>query len=762
MKKMEKANLEIKHKLFGNLNFDSIASNKDFKEADVRAVIIDPILKELGFTHENILREKPLKSPFLRTGSKKRQVNLIPDYILKVENGFAWVLDAKAPNQKIINDDNVEQVYSYAAHPEIRSTYFALCNGTEFACYRTTDTEKPFLYFRIGEIDAYWQTLKKTLSPDGFQSGKQFSYTYDNVKKIETEFNYLNRPLLEEIPVKKRAAKRHYGVHGYFTRQSWDIVSAYIKNFSQPGDTVLDPFGGSGVTAIEALVNNRRAINIDINPMAVFLVNALLAPVNFYEFSESFQRVIKEYTLKKPKTKSEVKRILIEYPGPLKLQLPKGSDVGTVPELFSKEQTAQLSLLKAAIKKEKDKNIRNTLLLMFSGLVTKKNLTYHTSTYVEKEGGGDASAMRYYRYRIAPNPVDVDTLTYFNLRYKRVFAAKKEIEGLCSLHQKSIEDMVKDAKIIKGSATNLSFLPKESIDYIYTDPPYGKKIPYLDLSAMWNAWLDLEATEEDYSLEAIEGGSHNKSKDDYNTLIVKSIQEMYRVLKFDRWLSFVFAHKDPEFWHLIIETCEKCGFEYAGAVPQKNGQTSFKKRQHPFTVLSGQLIINFRKVRNPKAVLKANLGMDIGEIVMQVIEGLIAKDEGATLEQINDELIIKGLELGFLDLLRKEYTDLTPLLLDKFDYDQKTERYSIKKNTKFQTQIDIKLRINFYLLSYLRRMEREGHNPSFNEIIFAILPLLKNGITPEHQTILSVLTDIAEPAGEDSWKIKKLERTLFD
>ncbi len=49
----------------------------------------------------------------------------------------------------------------------------------------------------------------------------------------------------------------------------------------------------------------------------------------------------------------------------------------------------------------------------------------------------------------------------------------------------------------------------------------------------------------------------------------------------------VFAHKDPEFWHLIVETAEKCRFEYVGAVAQKNGQTSFKKRQNPFTVLSG-------------------------------------------------------------------------------------------------------------------------------------------------------------------------------
>ena len=69
--------------------------------------------------------------------------------------------------------------------------------------------------------------------------------------------------------------------------------------------------------------------------------------------------------------------------------------------------------------------------------------------------------------------------------------------------------------------------------------------------------------------------------------------------------------------------------------------------------------------------MKANLGMDIADIVMQTIEGIIAKNNGATLEQINDELIIKGLELGFLDLLKKEYSDLTPFLLENFDYIEK-------------------------------------------------------------------------------------------
>ena len=394
---------------------------------------------------------------------------------------------------------------------------------------------------------------------------------------------------------------------------------------------------------------------------------------------------------------------------------------------------------------------------MFSGLVTKVNLTYHTSTYVEKEGGGNASAFQYYRYRIAPEPVEVDIIKYFTLRYQKVNDAKKEMEYYIN------DKTISNAQIIKGSATNLKFLPKESVDYIYTDPPYGNKIPYLDLSVMWNAWLDLEVTEDDYKQEAIEGGEENKTKSQYNELIAESIKEMYRVLKYERWLSFVFAHKDPEFWHLIIDTAESCGFEYIGAVPQKNGQTSFKKRQHPFTVLSGQLIINFRKVRNPRSIMKANLGMDIATIVIQTIEGIIAKNNGATLEQINDELIIKGLELGFLDLLKKEYSDLTPILMSSFDYNEKTEEFTIQNDSKFKSHIDVRLRIKYYLISFLRRKERENKSTHFDEIVLNLLPLLKNGLTPERQTILSVLEDIGEHMGQDSWRLKKEGQiTLFD
>lgn len=415
--------------------------------------------------------------------------------------------------------------------------------------------------------------------------------------------------------------------------------------------------------------------------------------------------------------------MLARLPYPAGVKLPANSDVRTVDELFDKRQLAELALLKSIILKTKDKQSRDHLLLMFSGLLNKINLTYHASSG-RSEGRGDSGIFRYYRYRIAHSSPRLDVANVMKLRFKKIMAAKEELRPYLSQ-----VDMTEN-QILQGSASDLSRIEDRSVDYIYTDPPYGSNIPYLDLSTMWNSWLELKVSSKDFADEAIEGGELKKSKRDYSGLIAKSIKETYRVLKFDRWMSFVFAHQDPAYSHLIVEEAEKAGFEYAGAVRQNNGQSSFKKRQNPFTVLSGQLIVNFKKVRNPKTIMAANLGMEIAVVIEETIEGTIAANQGATIEQINDGLVIRGLELGFLHIVAQQYQDLTPLLQKKFQYESIDNKYYIKKNTKFKTRVDVRLRVRYYLLSYMTRMDHRGVHPKFDDIVLEVMPLLKNGVTP--------------------------------
>lgn len=356
--------------------------------------------------------------------------------------------------------------------------------------------------------------------------------------------------------------------------------------------------------------------------------------------------------------------------------------------------------------------------------------------------------MRMYRYRIAPNPEYSDTLHFFGVRYRRVTNAKKELAPYFTV------DKFKNFHVYQGSATNLDRVENESIDYVYTDPPYGAKIQYLDLSTMWLAWLDLPVLNADREQEIIEGGRLEKTKDDYNDLMAQSIHELYRVMKFDRWMSFVFADKNPSYWHTIVETAEKAGFEYMGAVPQSNNKTSFKKRQYPSSVLSGQLIINFRKVRSPRAIMKLDLGDDATDLILETAEGVIAENDGATIEEINSELIIKGIELGFLDLLSKKYDDLSPLLEAYFSLDLETQKYHLPHNKKFKSAIPVDLRLRYFLLSYLKRQHQNGIDPEFSDIVQSIMPLLRNGITPEDQTILNILNVWARKTPSGRWRLR--------
>src|SRR5580704_16671871 len=79
------------------------------------------------------------------------------------------------------------------------------------------------------------------------------------------------QPILEAIPAARQDDARHYGVHPYFTRRPANFVREYVERYSLVGDIVLDPFGGTGVTAIEAFLLGRNAIQNDLNPFANFI-----------------------------------------------------------------------------------------------------------------------------------------------------------------------------------------------------------------------------------------------------------------------------------------------------------------------------------------------------------------------------------------------------------------------------------------------------------------------------------------------------------
>src|SRR5271169_1418588 len=101
------------------------------------------------------------------------------------------------------------------------------------------------------------------------------------------------QPILEAIPAARQEEARHYGVHPYFTRRPANVVRAYIERYSKEGDVVLDPFGGTGVTAIESMLLGRRAIHNDLNPCANFIARCIADTTlpSTVPLKEAFHRV---------------------------------------------------------------------------------------------------------------------------------------------------------------------------------------------------------------------------------------------------------------------------------------------------------------------------------------------------------------------------------------------------------------------------------------------------------------------------------------
>ena len=144
-----------------------VLDDPDFKEDSVREDIIAPIIKAMGYGPTKpfkIIRSKPLEHPFVSIGSARKKITCIPDYLLEVNDKYAWLLEAKSPNENIIEGKHVEQAYSYAIHSEIRVPLFALCNGREFVLYHISKA-KPILHFDMRLISKYFDNLKKYISP---------------------------------------------------------------------------------------------------------------------------------------------------------------------------------------------------------------------------------------------------------------------------------------------------------------------------------------------------------------------------------------------------------------------------------------------------------------------------------------------------------------------------------------------------------------------------------------------------------------------
>jgi len=555
------------------------------------------------------------------------------------------------------------------------------------------------------------------------------------------------------IRPQKQAAKRHYGSHQYFTKRAWNVVQTYIMQYTKPGDVVCDPYGGSGVTAIEALILNRKAVYLDISEWATFLARQVAAaPVDLVEFSQCFsdledacqKRLQQWHRL----SESEACAIPIKRWFPKNHQLPLNADAPFVEDLFTHKQLLCLSELYHHIVKVEDPVSRDLLRYAFSATLYMCNRTF-LSAKGRKESRGGSSIFSIYRYKIAKQTVELDPWEVFSRRVHSLLKCKRETNTLIG----AVMGGSKNARFVSGHAQDLcAHVEPESVDYIFTDPPYGSHIAYLDLTTMWDAWLGFNVSPNDRHAEVIEGGDLKHSRAHYQSTLATSIEQMFKVLKYDRWMSLVFAHDNPAIWDGVVKAAEAAGFEYVNSVVQPVSVVwSMHKKKNPLRVLSGELILNFRKVRSARTLAITTVGIDTVCLIKNTAELSIVTHEGATTDQIFADLIPTLLENGLLGEVDAKIGDIVPLLQQEFLYDRENDSWHNKPGRKLGCHIPLERRIRYYLRDYLLQCERTGKRAGIDDIVTTVLPKLKNGIQPTKQSIITELEKIASPHDRKYW-----------
>ena len=119
-----------------------------------------------------------------------------------------------------------------------------------------------------------------------------------------------------------------------------------------------------------------------------------------------------------------------------------------------------------------------------------------------------------------------------------------------------------------------STVPEKSIDYIFTDPPFGGNLNYSELNYLWEAWLGVITNN---SGEAIMNKTQKKAINEYQSLMEKCFCEYYRVLKPGRWMTVEFHNSQNAIWNAIQEAIQKAGFVIADVRTLDKKQASFKQ-----------------------------------------------------------------------------------------------------------------------------------------------------------------------------------------
>jgi DNA modification methylase len=268
---------------------------------------------------------------------------------------------------------------------------------------------------------------------------------------------------------------------------------------------------------------------------------------------------------------------IVAFPAGVNTNQPRKSHgVTHVHHLFTKRNLVLMSSILHEINTIENQLIRMALLYVFTGSLQR---TCKLNRYMPEHDRhvGPLSGT----YYISQLTAEIPFTNYCLDRVKDIGRCYKSLIG-------------NGVSISTQSASDLQNINSDSIDYIFTDPPFGGNLNYSELNLMVEAWLGAKTNA---TAEAIVNEIQNKCLPDYQNIMTSCFKEFYRILKSQHWMTIEFHNSSNAVWNSIQESLLEAGFQIADVRTLDKQKGTTKQLSYGATVKQ-DLIISAYKPSN--------------------------------------------------------------------------------------------------------------------------------------------------------------------
>lgn len=267
----------------------------------------------------------------------------------------------------------------------------------------------------------------------------------------------------------KQVSYATHGIHKYPAKFIPQIPRFCIESYSSVGDSVLDPFMGSGTTLLESYIAGRASYGIDIHPLARLIAKVKTTPIDPDVLSPIAERLL-----------SDVKADF-------------GDNDSWIPEIPNREHwfregvLGELATIKKHVWSLRGGDTKDFFKICLSSIIRKVSNSDNDSLIPEvtsfqkkldEQGKTSYDAVSKFENSVRGRLLDAADLW-------RISKEVKEKYG----NEPTVSIVGKDARDIQ--------MKDSSIDIAVTSPPYASAVHYVSVHKLEMFWLDLiESTAE--------------------------------------------------------------------------------------------------------------------------------------------------------------------------------------------------------------------------------------------------------------------------